>query len=144
MTMKIAEIIASPASGERFVCKSLPGGCIEVSDETELRGWLKRIAIESPRPLLVQVGRRDGDLLSVGLGRSQSFLTYIPKGGSPPYFSVVSDAPEDEELCFDSNGEPSFYSTRNTVPFDVAIEVVCVFVQTSGKPLPESVMWEQI
>jgi hypothetical protein len=140
---RFAEIVADPADGHEPVCASLPGGRTEVGSPEELRQWLRRIAAECPRPLLAEVVRADGDRLSVGLGRPRSFLTYIPADCDPPYFNVVGDAPEGEEVCFDCNGEPSFYSARNTVPFEVALEVACRFAQSSGLPLPDSVVWEE-
>jgi len=126
------------------VCASLPDGRTEVESPEELRRWLRRIAAECPRPLLAEVVRTDGDRLSVGLGRPRSFLTYIPADGDPPYFSVVGDASEGEEICFDCNGEPSFYSARNTVPFEEAMEVACRFIGSSGLPLPAEVAWEAV
>src|SRR5581483_8878172 len=125
MRTRFAEIVAAPAYGHKVVCRSLPDGYTEVSSPEELRQWLQRIAAECPRPLLAEVVRADGDHLSIGLGRPRSFLTYIPQDGDPPYFSVVGDAPEDEEVNFDCNGESSFYSARNTVPFEVALDVAC-------------------
>lgn len=86
----------------------------------------------------------DGDLLSVGLGRPRSFLTYIPADGDPPYFSVVDESAGDGEVCFDCNGEPSFYAAHNTVPFPLALEVACQFASSTGLPLPELVAWEEV
>jgi hypothetical protein len=144
MAKRFARIVAAPADGHKQVCASLPGGRVAVESSSELRRWLRRIAAECPRPLLAEVIRADGDRLSVGLGRPGSFLTYIPADGDPPYLSVVGDAPEDEEVCFDCNGEPSFYSARNTVPFNVALEVACRFAESSGLPLPSVVEWEEV
>jgi hypothetical protein len=144
MAVQFAEIVAVPADGHKVVCASLPDGCIEVESPEELKRWLRQISAECPRPLLAEVVRADGDRLSVGLGRPCSFLTYIPADGNPPYFSVVGGAPEGEEVNFDCNGESSFYSARNTVPFEVALEVACRFAQSSGLPLPELVAWEEV
>jgi hypothetical protein len=141
---RFAEIVAAPADGHKEVCASLPEGYSEVGSPDELRHQLRRIATECPRPLLAEVVRADGDRLSVGLGRPRSFLTYIPADGDPPYFSVVGDALEGEEVCFDCNGEPSFYSARNTVPFEMALEVACRFAESSGLPLPGLVVWEEV
>lgn len=141
---EFAEIIAAPAYGHKQVCASLPEGCTEASSPDELRQCLQRIAAEVPRPLLAEVVRADGDQLSVGLGRLRSFLTYIPENGAPPYFSVVDESVDDDEVCFDCNGEPSYYSARNTVPFEVALEVACQFAGQSGLPLPTSVVWEEV
>jgi hypothetical protein len=144
MRERFAEIVAAPADGHKVVCTSLPDGYVEVHSPQELRHWLRLIAAECPRPLLAEVVRADGDRLSIGLGRPRSFLTYVPEDGDPPYFSVVGDAPEGEEVNFDCNGESSFYSARNTVPFEVALEVVCRFAQSGGLPLPDLVAWEEV
>jgi hypothetical protein len=138
-----AKISVAPAAGHKEVCASLPSGYTEVRSPGGLRYWLRLIAAECPRPLLANVIRTDGDVLSIGLGRPRSFLTYIPADGNPPYFSVVGDAPEGEEVNFDCNKESSFYSARNTVPFEVALEVVCRFAQSSDLPLPDLVEWEE-
>jgi hypothetical protein len=143
MRKRFAHIVAAPADGHKEVCLSLPNGYVEVCSPRELRRWLRRIAAECPRPLLASVVRADGDRLSIGLGRPRSFLTYIPADGNPPYFSVVGDAPADEEVNFDCNGESSFYSARNTVPFKVALEVACCFAKSSDLPLPDLVAWEE-
>ena len=65
----LAEIVAAPAYGHKRVCASLPEGCTAVGSSNDLRQWLRRIAAECPRPLLAEVVRTDGDLLSLGLGR---------------------------------------------------------------------------
>jgi hypothetical protein len=80
-------------------------------------------------------------MLSIGVGRPVSFLTFIPKDNMPPYFSVHVASNPEEEVCFDYNGEPSCYSARNTVPFELALEVVRRFVLSSGLPLPDLVPW---
>jgi hypothetical protein len=144
MRRSFAEVVAAPPYGHKAVCPSLPNGHAKVTSGQELKRLLRRIASECPRPLLAEVVRADGDLLSIGLGLPLSFLTYIPEGGDPPYFSVVGDPSQNEEVCFDCNGEPSFYSTRNTVPFKLALEVVCQFAGSSGLPLPDLVEWEEV
>lgn len=144
MTQPFAAIVAAPAYGYKHVCVSLPAGGARIASPEELQRWLRLIAIECPRPLLVEVIRADGDLLSVGLGAVRSFLTYIPAGGDPPYFSVVDESAGDGEVCFDCNGEPSFYAARNTVPFQMALEVACRFASSAGLPLPELVPWEAV
>lgn len=144
MVERFAEIVAVPADGHALVCASLPGGGTSVGSAEELRWWLQLIAAECPRPLLAEVVRADGDRLSVGLGRSRSFLTYIPANGDPPYFSVVDESAGNGEVCFDCNGEPSFYAARNTVPFALALEVACRFASSAGLPLPELVAWEEV
>ena len=144
MDQRFVEIVAAPAAGHKAVCASLPQGSIKVHSADELRRWLRRIAAECPRPLLAEVVRADGDRLSIGLGRPVSFLTYIPEDGNPHTSSVVGDGPEDEEVNFDCNGESSFYSARNTVPFEHALEVACRFAQSSGLPLPDVAAWEEV
>ena len=144
MGEQFAEIVAAPAYGHKLVCASLPDGCTEVASPDDLRQWLRRIATECPRPLLAEVVRADGDRLSVGLGCPRSFLTYIPADGDPPYFSVLDEAAGDGEVCFDCNGEPSFYAARNTVPFAVALEVASRFAASGGLPLPDLVAWEEV
>lgn len=141
---RLAEIVAAPAYGRKKVCASLPEGRVEVTSARQLRHWLRRINSECPRPLLAEVVRADGDRLTVGLGRSRSFVTYIRADGNPPYLSVVSDRSDEEEIHFDCNGEPSYYSLRNTVPLGVALEVACQFAQSQGLPLPEVVDWEEV
>jgi hypothetical protein len=141
---RFAEIVAAPAYGHSLICASLPDGRTEVASPSELQRWLRLIAGECPRPLLAEVVRADGDGLSVGLGLPRSFLTYIPADGNPPYFSVIDDSAGDGEVCFDCNGEPSFYATRNTVPFELALDVACRFVLSAGLPLPELVAWEEV
>ena len=144
VSQRFAEIVAIPSHNHKQVCASLPDGRTEVASPDDLRHWLRKIAGECPRPLLVDVVRADGDRLSIGVGRLWSFLTYIAEDGDPPYFSVVGDAPEGEEINFDCNGESSFYSTRNTVPFELALDVACRFAASSGLPLPALVAWEEV
>ena len=143
MGARFAEIYAAPAYGHQQACASLPEGPTEVACRDELRQWLERIAAERPRPLLAEVIRSDGDRLSVGLGRLRSFLSYVAADGNPPYFSVVGDA-QQGKVCFDRNGEPSYFAARDTVPFEVALEVACRFAQSRGLPLPELVEWEEV
>ena len=144
MILSYAEIFAAPAYGHVHVCASLPNGSVDVHSASELRHRLEQIAGEVPRPLLAEVIRTDGDLLSIGLGAPRSFLTYIPSGGDPPYFSVLDESVDDREVSFDCNGEPSFYSMRNSVPFQTALDVVCQFSEQRGLPLPTMVKWEEV
>jgi hypothetical protein len=143
MGKPFAAVVATPPHGRKSVCPSLPGGHAEVASPRQLERLLRRISAECCRPILAEVVRTDGDRLSVGLGRPRSFLTYVPEDGDPPYFSVVGDAPEDEDVCFDCNGEPSWYASRHTVPFELALKVVRRFAESSGLPLPDAVAWEE-
>jgi hypothetical protein len=138
-----AEVVAARPFGCSAVCPSLPDGAASVGSPGELVALLRRVAAECPRPLIVTVVRADGDQLSVGLGRPVSFLTYIPAHDDPPYFSVVG-VEADGEVCFDYAGEPTFYAARNTVPFEVALDVACRFAASGGLPLPDVVAWEDV
>ena len=141
MGERFAEVLAAPPYGHSTVCAALSDGASSVGSPRELVELLRRIAAECPRPVIATVVRADGDQLSVGLGRPVSFLTYVPADNDPPYYSVVG-ADADGEVCFDYAEEPSFYAARNTVPFEVALEVACRFAQSSGLPLPDLVAWE--
>lgn len=88
--------------------------------------------------------RAGGDVLSTGLGRPRSFVTYIPGHGNPPYFSVLDESAGEEEVRFDFSGEPTDYLARNTVPFAVALDVACRFAAEAGLPLPGLVAWEEV
>lgn len=113
-----------------------------VSSVEELLARLHRIAADCPRPVIATVVRADGDMLSIGLKRPVTFLTYTPKDDMPPYLSVFSADQPDGEVCFDYNGEPTFYSARNTIPVELGMEVMRRFVLSSGLPLPDIVTWE--
>jgi hypothetical protein len=143
MVKPLAEVSASPPYGQVQVAASdaLPDGHAAVRTVEDLQKLLRAIAADCPRPVIVTVIRADGDMLSIGVGRPVSFLTFIPKDNMPPYFSVHVASNPEEEVCFDYNGEPSFYSARNTVPFELALEVVRRFVLSSGLPLPDLVPW---
>jgi hypothetical protein len=43
MAVRFAQMAASPADGEKFVCASLPNGYIKVVSTKELLQWLKRL-----------------------------------------------------------------------------------------------------
>ncbi len=143
MGERFAEVVAAPPDGHSAVCAALPGDAATVGSATELVALLRRVAAECPRPVIATVVRADGDQLSVGLGRAVSFLTYIPADNDPPYFSVVG-AEVDGDVCFDYASEPTFYAARNTVPFEVALDVACRFAASCGLPLPDVVAWEDV
>ena len=138
-----ADVVAAPPYGHSAVCTALSDGAASVGSLGELIALLRRVAVECPRPVIATVVRADGDPLSIGLGREASFLTYIPADNDPPYFCVVG-AEADGEVCFDYAGEPSFYAARNTVPFEVALDVVSRFATSCGLPLPDVVAWEDV
>ena len=144
MDEALAVVVAAPPDGYSEVCPALPDGSARVGSLDALEPLLRQVAAEVPRPVLATVIRGDGDQLSIGLGGPESFLTYVPKDGMPPYFNVLGDGPEDDEVCFDYNGEPSFYSASNTVSFELALEVARRFVMASGLPLPDLVAWEEV
>lgn len=113
-----------------------------VASVEELQALLHQMAKECLRPVIATVVRADGDMLSIGLGRPISFLTYIPKDDKPPYLSVLGADRTGGEVCFDFNSEPTFFSKRNTVPFEIGLEVMRQFVLSAGLPLPDIVVWE--
>src|SRR5262249_36968825 len=139
MATPLAQVWASPPYGQVVLSSALPDGHTAVDTPDDLQRLLRAIAADCQRPVIATVVRPDGDMLSIGLGRPVSFLTFIPSDNMPPYFSVYVPANSEEEVCFDYNGEPSFYSSRNTVPFELALEVVERFVLSNGLPLPDLV-----
>jgi hypothetical protein len=126
------------------VCAAPVVDYAEVMSADELEALLRRIARECKRPVLATVRRADGDMLSIGLGRPFSVLTYVGADEDPPYLTSVGGAAPAERVHFDYHGEPSEFSRHNAVGTDEAFAVVRAFVQSSGLPLPQVVSWEEV
>jgi hypothetical protein len=143
MGRRSCKVLAAPPYGHSAVCAALPKGAASVSAQGELVALLRRLAVECPRPVVAHIVRADGDQLCIGLGRAVSILNYIPADNNPPYYEVVGE-PAGGEVCFDYAEEPTYYAARNTVPFEVALQVACRFAGSSGLPLPDLVAWERL
>jgi hypothetical protein len=76
----------------------VPGaGLIAVDSTDDLIRELDAIAERCrDEPSLVTVIRRDGDALSIGLGRPCSVLSFVASHRDPPYYASVGHAASDE------------------------------------------------
>ncbi len=133
MSEPFAEVCASPVIEHATV-----------SSPDELETLLRRIAAECLRPLLATVRRRDGDMISIGLGRLFSVLTYAGADDEPPYLTSVGTVVPVERVRFDYLGEPSEFRRHNAVKVEEALAVIDAFVQSTGFPLPQLVGWEEV
>lgn len=130
----LAEIVDTP--GNR---------CIAIDSADELIAALERIATDHPEDTpLVTVVRKDGDMLSIGLGRQYSVLSFVGASQDPPYFVSVGDINPSGDVVFYFNGHYSEFPPHAAVSPAEALEAVRAFVASAGLPLPSNVSWEEV
>jgi Immunity protein Imm1 len=120
------------------------GDATEVATVEALDALLDRLSAEAARgrPLMVELTASNGDLLSMGLGRPKSVLSYTPASLDPPYFASHGHQASDQLLVYDYAGEPTEFPVRQAVPISAAREGFRRFFVTGT--LPDTIEWEDV
>jgi hypothetical protein len=120
------------------------GDATEVATVEALDALLDRLSAEAARgrPFMVELIASNGDLLSMGLGRPRSVLSYTPASLDPPYLASHGGQAGDELLVFDYAGEPTEFPVGQAVPMSTAREAFRRFLVTGT--LPDTIEWEDV
>jgi hypothetical protein len=133
----------------------------EVSTIVDLDALLDRLAAESPppAPYLANVIRSNGDSLTIGLGapllvdeagellpgsfeEPLTVLSFVGRGGDPPYYASRASAPASHNFIFFAFGHWTEFQGLHAIPVAVARQGLRDFV--SSTKLPASVQWEEV
>jgi Immunity protein Imm1 len=85
-------------------------------------------------PLIAEIVRPDGAVLTIGLGRDSSVLNYSASLDPPYYTSHSDDSPEDENVVFYYYGHWSEFLPEMAVPKDDAREAARLFFSDGERP----------
>lgn len=101
--------------------------------EAEADLLLRRLHSKSERPMLVDVVDGADDVLTIGVGRELSVLTFMRGSGDPPYLTSSGDGtPSAETLWFDYDGAETEFDATSLIPLDLALLVVADFLGGAG------------
>ena len=116
---------------------------VAVESVQELDAHLDRLTLEaeSELPFMVALAREDGSTLSIGLGRTESVLSYVSASLDPPYFMSRGDVDQNGPARFVYSGEMTEFPPWSGVPAESAREALRVFFET-GELSPE-ISWEE-
>ncbi len=92
-------------------------------------------------PMLVTINGPAG-ALTVGLGYSQSVLSFVLPDGDPPYLVSGNKTRDETEVDFFLDGHHSPFAARHLVPIGVARKAVQVFVEHGA--LLSEVRWAEV
>ena len=121
-------------------------GTFNVETGDALDAILDRIAGEIDRelPQAIVVERSNGDALTVLLGASQSFVSFIRASGDPPYFTSLGDPTAEGVITFYVDGDHhSEALARHGIAVSEAREAVRGFVKLRSG-LPRNVTWTEV
>jgi hypothetical protein len=117
-----------------------------VSSLTEIDDALDEIEqhAEKTEPPIADLSNPEGDTLSIGLGRSQSMLSWISRSLDPPYFASKGQGStgEADYVVFYAGGQWSEFPSSNLISKESAREAVREFFVTGR--LPTNVEWEEV
>ena len=100
-----------------------------VTELTELDAILDRLHAENDgEPILVTIDGPAGEL-TIGVGYSQSVLTYVPPDGDPPYLISSNKSKDETEIDFFYASHHSPMLAQNLIPNEVARIAVRRFVE---------------
>jgi hypothetical protein len=94
---------------------------------------------ESPIHVLIE---GPAGTLTIGIGHSQSFLSFILPDSDPPYLVSTTKSKDETEIDFFMDGHHSPVMARNLVPLDIARDAVRVFVEHGA--LSCDVRWAEV
>ncbi len=117
-------------------------GSLGALDETIDR--LQRKA-EEASPIIVEVQRADGEILSIGLGREEAVLSFTAASGNPPYYVSSSgwQAGENEDILdYDFYGHRAEIRRRYLVPMQQARDALRFFWETGERT--KDIIWEEV
>ena len=120
------------------------GDGTEVATVEALDALLDRLSAEAEqgRPFMVELTAGNGNLVSMGLGRPESVLSYTPGSLDPPYYASHGGRAGDEVMAFDYAGEPTEFPIRQALPMSAAREALRRFFVTGT--LPDNIEWEEV
>lgn len=116
----------------------------QVSSIAELKLLLDALQIyfQANDPTLVTITLGlEGDSLTIGLGRSDSILSFVRGDGNPPYLGSVGDSGDNDIVEFRFGDEWSEFSVRNAIPNRLARMAVEHFCRTGS--LSKDVKWQE-
>lgn len=97
------------------------------------------------RPTLVEVARKSGDSLAIGLGyKTKSILSFVSSTGDPPYYVSVgskSKKNQTKTVVFYWYDEWSEFPQSYLIPYEEAKKTVKEFALTGA--LAKHIEWEE-
>lgn len=103
----------------------------ELLDASELEETLDTHHLAAlDRPILMDLISAEGSVLTIGLGRSETVLSYVGPSGDPPYLMSLSDTGDhnrSDTVWFDYGGTETEFSKINCISIEAGRAVVRSF-----------------
>ena len=119
---------------------------IPVASERELDDIVDRLTQQavSTQPFVVELFHGSGASLSLGVGRPECVLDYVPASLDPPYYQSRGDYQRAKKspLAFQVHGEWSEFPWESAVPQSDARKALRYFFSTGQ--LFNSIWWEEV
>lgn len=137
---KRLEARSKPASRARLEWTG--GDAVEIGSREELDRVVDRLHAEAEdEPFIVELVIDGGGILSVGLGRSETVLSYMGATLDPPYFQTAGGA-GDRPVTFRYRGDWSEFPPDSAVPLEQGRAALREFFSTGRRP--DSLVWREV
>jgi hypothetical protein len=93
-------------------------------------------------PFTVTLAYKDGSLLSIGVGRDETSLSYMDATFDPPYFASLGDKNRQEPIEFIFGGEMTELEPTSAIPVKDAREAMRDFYKTGE--LSPKIKWQEV
>jgi hypothetical protein len=115
---------------------------MELHDVVELKMTLERLDREAARttPFIVEISSQQGDVLSIGLGRTESVACFIPYNRSEPSFISVGERSKGAPVSFVFHDETSEFRRESVISKPLALNAALEFFESGGRPT--NIKWE--
>jgi hypothetical protein len=120
-------------------------GSAAVETVEELDRELDKLTREAERddPFVAELVSPEHGTLSIGLGRPETVLSYVPASQDPPYYASRGAGGTDGYVEFFFQGSLSEYPRESAVPIDVGREAMRRFFERPHA-LPANVEWQEV
>jgi len=105
-------------------------GSAKISTAEELDRLLDQLTLEAQRtrPFIVYAVNNKEDCLAMGLGRTESVLSFIPKSGLEDNLTSVGDINASGTIDFYAYGHLSEFGRSQCIPLEIARSAMRAFV----------------
>jgi hypothetical protein len=94
------------------------------------------------RPFMAELIATNGNSLSMGLGREETVLSWVPANNDPPYYASKGNPNAEGTIVFYYSGDWSEFPRWSAVPVPAGWATMREFFQTGERP--STVEWQEV
>jgi len=113
----------------------------EIGSVEELDLLIDHLEQSAQRPLILDLVIPGTGSLSMGVGREETVLSFVPESQDPPYFHSVGPIEDGEDLIFYYYDQWTDFPHRQAIPISQGREVLRRFL--TERTLPDVIQWEE-